>query len=316
MRLALLTTSYPSSPSDPAGHFVATEARHLARTAHVIVLTPSTVDAPAGDRSEGAQLTVRRVEAGSAFGWPGVAARVRERPLRALSVARFLRAARAALRALPALDRVVAHWALPSAFPITAGLGAPLTIVSHGADVRVLRALPSFVREQITARLLDAATEWRFVSAALRGELARSLSPVTRARLAAIATVAAPLLELPDVRPLIPALVAHHGLAGERLLVCVGRLVPGKRFDAALAHAAREERARVVVVGDGPERRRLEAHARGLGLDARFVGKAPREEALAWIAAADALLHASREEGLSTVVREAEALGVPVRVVA
>jgi glycosyltransferase involved in cell wall biosynthesis len=44
----------------------------------------------------------------------------------------------------------------------------------------------------------------------------------------------------------------------------------------------------------------------------RFVGAVPREEALAWIGAADALLFASRAEGLSTVVREAEALGIRV----
>jgi glycosyltransferase involved in cell wall biosynthesis len=68
-------------------------------------------------------------------------------------------------------------------------------------------------------------------------------------------------------------------------------------------------------VGDGPEKGRLEAHARRLGLDTRFVGRTSRADALAWIAAADSLLHASRDEGLSTVVREAEALGVPVEVV-
>jgi glycosyltransferase involved in cell wall biosynthesis len=70
-----------------------------------------------------------------------------------------------------------------------------------------------------------------------------------------------------------------------------------------------------VVVGDGPLRASLEAEALALGVDARFVGTTPRAEALAWIGAADALLHASKTEGLSTVVREAEALGVPIVVV-
>jgi teichuronic acid biosynthesis glycosyltransferase TuaC len=70
----------------------------------------------------------------------------------------------------------------------------------------------------------------------------------------------------------------------------------------------------LVVVGDGPERSRLEALARARGVDARFVGRVPRDEALAWIGAADVLIHASEAEGLSTVVREAEALGTPVAV--
>jgi teichuronic acid biosynthesis glycosyltransferase TuaC len=68
---------------------------------------------------------------------------------------------------------------------------------------------------------------------------------------------------------------------------------------------------RLVVVGDGPLRSRLEGHARARGVDALFVGKTTREEALAWILAADVVLHASRAEGLSTVEREARALGVP-----
>jgi glycosyltransferase involved in cell wall biosynthesis len=67
-----------------------------------------------------------------------------------------------------------------------------------------------------------------------------------------------------------------------------------------------------VVVGDGPERPRLERQARSLGVDALFVGAVAREVALAWIAAADVVLHASSAEGLSTVVREAEALGTRV----
>jgi glycosyltransferase involved in cell wall biosynthesis len=99
-------------------------------------------------------------------------------------------------------------------------------------------------------------------------------------------------------------------------MVCVGRLVASKRFDRAFDHVARESRAgrhaSVVVVGDGPERVRLEKKARALGLEARFVGRATRDDALAWIGAADGLLHASHAEGLSTVVREAEALGVRV----
>ena len=43
------------------------------------------------------------------------------------------------------------------------------------------------------------------------------------------------------------------------------------------------------------------------------MGLVPREEALAWIGAARIVLHGSEHEGLSTVLREAEHLGVPVR---
>lgn len=311
MRIALVTTSYPAFPGDPSGHFVESEARRLARDADVRVVTTGSPRSVSGDQDA---VTVWRGGGGSAFGWPGVAARVRENPLRLVSAASWAQRARATLRGQPGVDRIVAHWALPSAFPIAVGLGVPLEIVSHGGDVRLLTQLPSLARSAALDRLLRDAHRWRFVSHALHDELAASLSSHHRARLAAIAFVAAPAIDLPDVAA---ETARRRNARGEgRLVVCVGRLVASKRFDRALDHVARESRAgrkaSVVVVGDGPDRARLETQARTLGVDVRFVGRATREDALAWIGAADGLLHASRAEGLSTVVREAEALGVPV----
>jgi glycosyltransferase involved in cell wall biosynthesis len=65
-------------------------------------------------------------------------------------------------------------------------------------------------------------------------------------------------------------------------------------------------------VGDGPERARLEALGTSLGARARFVGVVPRDEALAWIACADVLVHPSSAEAAPTAIREARALGVAV----
>ena len=45
---------------------------------------------------------------------------------------------------------------------------------------------------------------------------------------------------------------------------------------------------------------------------ARFLGHLPRHEALAFIAAADRLIHTSESEGAPTVIREARSLGIPV----
>jgi glycosyltransferase involved in cell wall biosynthesis len=104
--------------------------------------------------------------------------------------------------------------------------------------------------------------------------------------------------------------------AGTRLYVCAARLVRAKRIDRIIEYVARLPATpappRLVVVGDGPERAALENLARARRVDARFVGMAVREDALAWIGAADALLHASQDEGLSTVLREAHALGVAI----
>jgi glycosyltransferase involved in cell wall biosynthesis len=81
------------------------------------------------------------------------------------------------------------------------------------------------------------------------------------------------------------------------------------------AHPARDGMP-LVVIGAGPERKRLEALAKKQGVDARFMGALDRDQALASIAASEALVFASEAEGCSTVVREAEGLGVRVERVA
>lgn len=290
VKVCVIATSYPADEGDASGHFVRAEVRALLRQGHEVkVIAP----APGG-----------------AFGWPGVGARVRENPLRIFSAMAWMRRARRELHSAR-FERVIAHWALPSAFPVACGVREGLEIVSHGGDVRLLVALPSPVRGFIVKDLVGRAKVWRFVSASLRDALRESMGEELRGAFNRIARVEPCAIELPDVRAL--AEERRRAFAGRRLAVSVGRLVPGKRVERAILHAEKSGDA-LVIVGDGPERARLEALARARGVNARFVGKVPREEALAWIAAADVLLQASREEGLSTVEREAAAYGVRVEV--
>jgi len=130
-------------------------------------------------------------------------------------------------------------------------------------------------------------------------------------RLSAIAYVEPPAIHIPDVAARARALREELGPFD----VSVGRLVESKRVDRAIEYSARAQRL-LVVVGEGPERRALARHATRLGARVRFVGEVPRAEALAYIAAADALVVASSFEGCSTVTREAAALATAVQNVA
>ena len=294
MRIAVVTTSYPEKEGDPCGHFVRAEVLALERQGHAI-----TVYAARGE----------------AFGWPGVVARLREKPSRVGSTFAELRSLRARILGAPRFDRVVAHWCIPSAFPLSIGLDTDLHIVSHGGDVRLLLALPRAVRRAIVGVLSRRASAWRFVSHPLLAALLRGIERADAQRVEAIAEIAPSPIEMPDVAAQRAERRAE--IACERLVVCVGRLVRSKRFDRVIEQVAEENTTRskgtpivLVIVGDGPERRRLEILAHERGVDARFVGRLSRPEALAWIGAADLLMHGSEAEGLSTVVREAEALGV------
>lgn len=95
----------------------------------------------------------------------------------------------------------------------------------------------------------------------------------------------------------------------------VGGLRPEKnlaRLLRAVAHAAPDLPLRVVLVGDGPERPRLEEQARLLGLDGRvrFAGQLARPEAA--LADMDIFALSSDTEQMPLSLIEAMAAGLPV----
>jgi len=96
----------------------------------------------------------------------------------------------------------------------------------------------------------------------------------------------------------------------------IGRLVPIKGFDVLVASLpkvrARVPAASVLLVGDGPERRALEARARALGVSAHVCVTGAREDVVPYVVAADVVAAPSRNEGMGRVLVEALALGVPV----
>jgi len=291
-RIVIVTTSFPRDEGDPSGHFVQASARELEQQGDVVVVVTPPV--------------------GGAFGWPGVVARVKDRPLRAVEAVAWIVRTRAALSRMT-VDLVVAHWAVPCAWPLGVAASAELEVVSHGGDVRLLVAAPSVARRHVVRAIAARARAWRFVSATLRDEMLASLDASTRRRVDRIAVIQAPPLHLPDVAEAVARLRGE--LAGMRVAVSVGRLVPGKRVERAIEYfRSRADLDVLYVIGDGPERARLEPWAQRGRAHVRFLGAVSRREALTWIGAADLLIHASEAEGLSTVLREAEALGTPVEV--
>jgi glycosyltransferase involved in cell wall biosynthesis len=239
--------------------------------------------------------------AGSAFGWPGVAARLRDNPARGLGVLRYLVAARRVLRERGPFDRIVAHWLVPSGFPLalSADANAKLELVAHGSDVRLLAKAPRLARLALRA-LVARGAALRCVSHELADMLVR-LEPRTWAAV----RVEACALDLPSLDR--ASARAALQLGDEPVLLIVARLIAGKRVAAALASARLLPFARCVVIGDGPERAALERR-----FPAEFLGTLDRDVCLSWIAAADLVLSTSALEGAPTVVREARALGTAV----
>lgn len=103
--------------------------------------------------------------------------------------------------------------------------------------------------------------------------------------------------------------------AGPFRVASIGRLDGGKGFAMGLRAFARLLEAHpdseYWMVGDGPERKRLERLARDLGCShkVRFLGWAPRSEVPRLLAQVDVLVHPSLHEQFGYVVLEAMAAG-------
>lgn len=101
-----------------------------------------------------------------------------------------------------------------------------------------------------------------------------------------------------------------------RLIGCVGRLARQKRIDdllwAAQVLRQADERAYLLIIGDGPERARLEQHARNVECAAhvRFLGH--RSDVAQLLRLLDIYWLGSDFEGMSNSLMEAMAAGIPV----
>ncbi|MES3034540.1 MAG: glycosyltransferase [Gemmatimonadota bacterium] len=102
----------------------------------------------------------------------------------------------------------------------------------------------------------------------------------------------------------------------EVVTMVVGRLVPVKALDVLLTAFATvsraDARARLVIVGEGPERAALEAQRDALGLQRVVSLLGTRNDVPALLASADVFCLPSHSEGLSISLLEAMAGGLPV----
>lgn len=215
------------------------------------------------------------------------------------------------------IDVVHAHYAIPHAAAaliarqMMRGAKPPAVVTTlHGTDVTLVGLDPAYLR----------ATQWSIESSdvvtAVSNYLAAATSSDMGVRHGDIQVVHNGV-DIDRFRPDVASATVRSRYAQphERLLVHVSNLRAVKRVDDVVRTFARVAAvlpARLVMVGDGPERSHVVALAAELGLTDRvsFVGTLPRIEPL--LASSDLFLLPSAQESFGLSALEAMASGVPI----
>jgi glycosyltransferase involved in cell wall biosynthesis len=190
----------------------------------------------------------------------------------------------------------------PAAALLAEALHIPFSVKARGSDIHVWGHTPGIAGQVIAAG--RAAQGLLAVSAALKADMAALGMPAETIRVHHTG------IDLEAFRPLDrSAAKTRLGLSGP-LLVAAGGLLQRKGQDLAIDALKAIPDATLILVGDGPDRARLEGLAAGLPV--RFLGVRPHAELPALLAAADVMVLPTVSEGLANVWVEALACGTPV----
>src|SRR3954452_4357918 len=220
----------------------------------------------------------------------------------------------------PAASLVDAHFALYAALPLfTHALrGRPLMVHFHGpwADESEAAGDRSRLRLAVKRRLEGTVYRRAEQTVVLSAAFKRLL--VERYRVSPWKVqVAPPGVDLERFSPGDGA-AAREGLdlpAQEPVAVTVRRLVPRMGLDVLITAWSQLPAGLLVIVGEGPDRPRLErlAEELGVGERVRFAGRVSEEELPDWYRAADVcVLPSLALEGFGLAALEALACGTPV----
>lgn len=204
-------------------------------------------------------------------------------------------------------DILHAHVALEAgsaAYDIAEAFGLEYVVTEHSTEI--LNGNIGCERTLLARRIYERAKSVIAVSTTLAD---RILEICPNAKVRVIGNV---------VRDFVFQLSQDTANARDRIvLAAIGNLVPHKRTHnaiEALAGLPKQIKANVelIIIGDGPERGRLEELAGEAGIRAIFYGNLPHDQAMRLLAKADLLVHASAYETFGVVLAEAMALGLPV----
>lgn len=317
MKIVTFSTLFPNQVRPSHGIFVETRLRHLVASGAVSSRVVAPVPwFPFRHERFGRYAGFARVPASEQrFGLDVVHPRYPLLPKVGMNLAPTMLAggARAALGRLidegHDFDLIDAHYFYPdgvAAVQLGRYFNKPVVITARGSDISLISRHPA-PRRMIQWAAANAAHVIT-VCEALKHELvALGVAPsrVTPLRNG---------VDLQRFQPMDRAAIREELGLKDAVLFSVGHLVALKGHDLAIGALPLLPDATLLIAGDGPERPRLEALGRKLGVEdrVRFLGVVAQPELARYYNAADALVLASSREGWANVLLEAMACGTPV----
>lgn len=214
------------------------------------------------------------------------------------------------------LDLLHVHYAIPHASAAwmaqqilqAKGIHIPFITTLHGTDITLVGRDPSF--EPVITFAIEHSTAVTAVSASLRKDTFDHF-PVHRE----IQVIPNFIRMGRYASGMDPAIRKRFASNGEKLLVHVSNFRPVKRVQDVIAvfkGVRKQMPARLLLIGDGPDRQVLETQCRADGTcpEVFFLGKMTDPEAV--VASCDLFVLTSETESFGLAALEAMACGVPV----
>ena len=305
-----VTTSFPSSADDTAGPFIYRLVENLQKGERVTctILTPGGITKSNWPR----QFRVVRFPYGPkqfqtlAQGPGGIPQALKERKVAWLMLPLLASSMFLWVRRLARVNHVVhAHWSASGAICSLACSRSGLVVTLHGSDVN--RARPGNLYHKLLKQVLHRSDIVAVVSKEMMHRLKKEF-PQKANKIKFVPNGVDQAFFKID--PYERVNRKHTNF------LYVGSLIPGKGVHDLLAAFGTVEEidGRLIVAGDGKERKRLEAMANNLGITSRvtFLGRVSPRAIPGLMKESDCLVLPSYAEGRPSVVLEAMAAALPV----
>jgi len=216
------------------------------------------------------------------------------------------------------VDALHAHWIVPQGFVaaiVKKLTGIPYIVTAHAGDIFPLR-------NKIMRWTAKVALKNCFHCTANSNATKKAVESVARIRNISVIPMGVDLKAFSAAKR-SGELRKKLGINGEFILT-VGRMAEKKGFryliEAMLEVLKKLPKAKLVLVGDGPQRKQLEQQAQALNLknNVIFAGKMTHKEIARWYASADVFVLPSiitdkgDTEGLGIALLEAAGAGTPI----